>query len=174
MHCSIRIALVGLLALGLQAASLKKVKDRKRAPDVELKDAAGNTVRISDFNGKVILLNFWATWCGPCTTEIPWFSEWAEKYKSEGLVVLGVSMDEEGWTPVKPFLEKHRVNYPIVLGSKRAAYLYGDVEELPVTFVIDRDHRIAAIHLGLAKKKEVENQIKTLLLPVSSTAQGAP
>lgn len=163
-------ALIAFLAIGmLDAASLKKEKDRKRAPDVELQDASGTTVRISDFKGKVVLLNFWATWCGPCTTEIPWFIEWAEKHKKDGFVVLGVSMDEEGWTPVKPFLEKHKVNYPIVLGSKRAAYLYGDVEELPLTFLIDRDQRVAAIHLGLAKRKEVENQIKTLLETVSGS-----
>src|SRR5262245_3084243 len=89
--------------------------------------------------------------------------EFAEKYRNGGLEVLGVSMDKEGRPAVKPFIEEMKFNYPIVLGEKRTAYLYGDIDALPVTFVIDRDQRVAGIHIGLARKKALEEQIKTLL-----------
>ena len=160
---SIRLAVFALFALSLAAASLKKEKDRKRAPDFELKDPAGNIIRLSDYKGKVLLLNFWATWCVPCKTEIPWFIELASKYESEGLGVVGISMDEEGWAVVKPFVEKTGINYPVVLGSQRTAYLYGDIEALPVTFLVDRRQRVAAIHAGLARKQDLDNQIQKLL-----------
>jgi cytochrome c biogenesis protein CcmG/thiol:disulfide interchange protein DsbE len=152
-----------ILTACLDGASLRKEKDRKRAPDFELKDAAGSTVKLSDFERKVVLLDFWATWCGPCKTEIPWFSEFAEKYRDQGFAVVGVAMDEEGWSVIRPFMEKMSIKYPVLLGTKRAAYLYGDIESLPVTFLIDRDRRVAAIHVGLAKKSQLEEQIKTLL-----------
>ena len=161
---SVRFAAVALLGIAaLQADFIKNEDKRKRAPEFELPDSTGTTVRMSDYKGKVVLLDFWATWCVPCKTEIPWFIEFAEKYKNDGLVVLGVSMDKEGWPVVKPFVENLKINYPIVLGVKRTQYLYGDFEGLPVTFVVDRDQRVAGIHVGLAKKKELEDQIKKLL-----------
>lgn len=153
--------LVGITAL--HADFIKNENKRKRAPEFELPDSAGATVRMSDYKGKVVLLDFWATWCVPCKTEIPWFIEFAEKYKNDGLVVLGVSMDKEGWPVVKPFVESLKVNYPVLLGQKRTQYLYGDFQGLPVTFVVDRDQRVAGIHVGLARKKELEDQIRKLL-----------
>ena len=160
----IRLCCFLALALAsLDAASLKKENERKRAPDFELKDGAGATVKLSDHERKVVLLDFWATWCVPCKTEIPWFTEFAEKYKDQGFSVLGVAMDEEGWSVIRPFMEKMQIKYPVLLGTKRAAYLYGDIESLPVTFLIDRDRRVAAIHVGLARKQQLEEQIKALL-----------
>ena len=165
----LRFAALALVAVAaLQADFIKNERKRKRAPEFELTDSAGSTVRMSDYKGKVVLLDFWATWCVPCKTEIPWFIEFAEKYKNDGLVVLGVSMDTDGWLVVEPFVESLKINYPVVLGSKRAAYLYGDIDALPVTFVVDRDQRVAGIHVGLAKKKDLEEQIKKLL-DVSTT-----
>jgi peroxiredoxin len=143
--------------------SIKKESDRKRAPDFELKTGDGKSVRLSDYAGKVVLIDFWATWCAPCRGSMPWLNELHAKYESEGFAVLGISMDADGWTAVKPFVEKLEVKYPILLGTSRVGYLYGDVEELPLAFFVDRNQRISAIHLGLPSRKEFEKVIKELL-----------
>jgi peroxiredoxin len=148
------------------AISLKKEAERKRAPDFELRDKDGKAVRLSDYAGKVVLLDFWATWCGPCKSSIPWFNELYAKYGSNGLVVLGISMDEDGWHAVRPFKGKDPMGYPVVMGSKRVAYLYGEVDSLPLAFFVDRDQRVAAIHLGAPNKKDFEKTIKLLLGPL--------
>jgi len=145
------------------AIKVKKEAERKRAPDFELTDANGQIVRLSDHSGKVVLLDFWATWCAPCKASIPWLIQLAERYREAGLVILGISMDADGWPPVKRFMEEMHITYPILMGNKRVAYLYGDVESLPLAFFVDRDRRVAAIHLGPASRNEFEKTIKILL-----------
>lgn len=147
----------------VSAAAVKAAKDRKMAPDFELKDSMGQTVRLSSYKGKVVLLNFWATWCGPCKIEIPWFVEFEQKYKDKGFAVLGVSMDEEGWDVVKPYLANTKVNYRIVLGNDTVAQLYGGVDSLPTSFLIDQQGRIASVHVGLVSKGDYQNDINQLL-----------
>lgn len=137
---------------------------RKHAPDFSLKDANGATVKLSDYKGKVVLLDFWATWCGPCKIEIPWFMEFEKTYKDRKFAVLGVSMDDDGWSVVKPYVEKNRINYRILLGNENTGSLYGGVDSLPTTFLIDRAGRIASTHVGLSTSKSgFENEIKQLL-----------
>lgn len=150
------------------ASSTKPEKDRKVAPEFELKDADGKTVRLSDYKGKVVLLDFWATWCGPCKIEIPWFIQFERTYKDKGFAVIGVAMDEEGWTVVKPFISEMAINYRIVQGNDATAQLYGGVDALPTTFLIDRDGKVAATHVGLNAKDDFENGIKKLLAGPSS------
>jgi peroxiredoxin len=145
------------------AEPVKPEKDRKPAPDFTLKDADGKTVKLSDYKGKVVLLDFFATWCGPCKIEIPWFMDFERKHKDRGFSVLGVSMDDEGWEVVKPFLQGLGVNYRVVIGNDFTAQAYGGVDALPTTFLIDREGRIAAVHVGLAGKKDFENGIQELL-----------
>ena len=152
------------------AGAMKPDKDRKIAPDFDLKDADGKTVRLSDYKGKVVLLNFWATWCGPCKIEIPWFIEFERKLKDKGFAVIGVSMDEEGWTVVKPFVADLAINYRIVTGTDSLATLYGGVEALPTTFLIDRDGKIASTHVGLAGKDDFEDGINKLMARPSARA----
>src|SRR5208283_5292529 len=91
----------------------------KAAPDFALKDRDGATVHLSDYKGKVVMLDFWATWCGPCKIEIPWFMEFEQQYKDKGFAVLGVSMDEGGWDEVKPYIEERKINYRILLGDDK-------------------------------------------------------
>jgi peroxiredoxin len=149
---------------GVRAAEpVKPEKDRHAATDFALKDADGKPVKLSDYKGKVVLLDFFATWCGPCKIEIPWFMEFERKHKDRGFSVLGVSMDDEGWEVVKPFLQDLNVNYRVVVGNDFTAQAYGGVDALPTTFLIDREGRIAAVHVGLASKKDFENGIEKLL-----------
>ena len=146
----------------VSAAALKPAKDRKAAPDFTLKDALGRTFKLSEYKGKVVLLNFWATWCGPCKIEIPWFIEFEQKYKDKGFAVLGVSMDEEGWEVVRPYIEKSKVNYRIAIGNDEMAQLYGGVDSLPTSFLVDKEGRVASVHVGLVSKSDYENEINEL------------
>ncbi len=147
----------------VKAASVKPDHERKQAPDFALKDADGKVVKLSAYKGKVVLLDFWATWCGPCKIEIPWFMELQRKNKDRGFEVLGVSMDDEGWEVVKPFLADVGVNYRVVIGNDATAQNYGGVDALPTTFLIDRAGKIAAVHVGLASRKEFEDGVAQLL-----------
>ena len=145
------------------ASPVKPDKDRKPAPEFTLKDADGKTVHLEDYKGKVVLLDFFATWCGPCKIEIPWFMELERKNKDRGFSVLGVSMDDEGWEVVKPFLADLGVNYRVVIGNDATAQIYGGVDALPTTFLIDRNGKIAAVHIGLTSRKVFEDGIEQLL-----------
>jgi peroxiredoxin len=165
----IRIHLVlALAAIAIAAdqptvrAVLQPANERKAAPEFALKDSSGKTVTLQDYRGKVILLDFWATWCHGCKQEIPWFSEFERKYAPKGLTVVGVSLDEEGWKLVKPFLETAKVPYRIVLGDNPTAKKYG-IENMPDTFLIDRHGRIAATYVGLVDKDNVEENIRAML-----------
>ena len=133
------------------------------APDFTLNDASGTPVKLSGFKGKLILLNFWATWCTPCKREIPWFMEFQQTYRDRGLVVLGVSFDEDGWKSVKPYLDEAKVNYRVMIGNDELAQLYGGLKSLPATLIIDKSGRIASTHVGVVSKGEYETEIETLL-----------
>jgi peroxiredoxin len=135
----------------------------KIAPDFQLKDANGANVKLSDYRGKVVLLNFWATWCGPCKMEIPWFVQFQQQYRSKGFEVLGVAMDDDGWTAVKPYIAEKKMNYRVVLGSDQVANLFGGIDSLPTTFVIDQQGKIEATHIGLINRSEYQKEIEGLL-----------
>jgi peroxiredoxin len=143
--------------------AVKDDKDRKPAPEFALKDSSGRLIHLSDFKGKVVLLDFWATWCGPCGIEIPWFTEFERKYKDRGFEVVGISMDDDGWKAINPFVAEQKINYRIVLGDDKTGDQYGGVEALPTTFVIDRDGKIASVHVGLTNRKDFEDAIEKLL-----------
>ena len=128
-----------------------------------LKDVDNKDVKLASLKGKVVLLDFWATWCGPCVVEIPWFTEFQRKYKDRGFEVVGISMDDDGWKSINPFVRQKKINYRIVLGDDTTGDLYGGLEALPTTFVIDRSGRIAAVHVGLASRKDFEDAIEKLL-----------
>ena len=133
-------------------------------PAFSLKDANGQVVRPADYKGKVVLLDFWATWCGPCKIEIPWFIDFERQLKDQGFAVVGVSMDEDGWTAVKPYVQKMNMNYRVLLGNDDVSSAYGGLDSLPTTLLIDRQGKIASVHVGITMGKEdFKNAIVQLL-----------
>ena len=131
-----------------------------------LKDANGKDFNLASHKGKVILLDFWATWCPPCKVEIPWFVEFQQKYGPQGFIVIGVSVDDPA-SKLKPFGDQYKVNYPLLVGEGRTDIKgprgYNAAWGLPKTFVIGRDGKICKTHVGLSVKEHFEQQIKSLL-----------
>jgi len=142
-------------------ASGPEIAKGVEAPGFTLTDSAGKTATLADYKGKVVLLDFWATWCTGCKQEIPWFAEFQRKYGKQGLEVVGVSMDD-GWPVVKEFLAKTDVPYRIVLGDEALMKKYGN-ENMPDTFLIDRQGKIAGVYRGMVNKDGVEKDLKTAL-----------
>jgi cytochrome c biogenesis protein CcmG/thiol:disulfide interchange protein DsbE len=143
-------------------ATIQPTNVRRPAPEFALKDRSGNTVNLRQYRGHIVLLDFWATWCHGCQQEIPWFSEFARKYTAQGLMVVGVSLDADGWKVVKPFVKTANIPYQIVLGNDETAKKYG-IENMPDTYLIDRQGRIAAVYAGLVDKNDVETNLQTML-----------
>ncbi|HJZ72379.1 MAG TPA: TlpA disulfide reductase family protein [Vicinamibacterales bacterium] len=135
---------------------------RRVAPDFSLTDAAGGRVTLSGCKGRVVLLDFWATWCTGCKVEIPWYIEFDRKYAAQGLTSIGAAMDDEGWAKVKPYLAEHPIPYSIVVGNPDLVQPY-DIKNLPVTLLIDRHGRIADAHTGVVDKGTWEQEIRQLL-----------
>lgn len=133
------------------------------APDFTLPDSTGSPIKLSAYKGKVVLLDFWATWCEGCKIEIPWYVEFQNKYRNDGLTAIGVSMDDDGWKSVKPFLEEHKLNYPVVIANQDLANRYGGLPSLPMTLLIDRNGKISESQAGMVDKDAFENKIKALL-----------
>jgi peroxiredoxin len=133
------------------------------APEWQLKDPDGQPVALSDFKGKVVILDFWATWCPPCKAEIPGFVALQKQYAAQGLTVVGVSLDTAGASVVKSFMKNLGMNYPVVIGDEKIAADYGGVSAIPTTFVIDRNGNIVTSHQGYASQLVFESEIRPLL-----------
>lgn len=133
------------------------------APDFSLLNHDGETVQLSSYRGHVIILDFWATWCGPCRQEIPGFVELYNQYRDKGLVIIGVSLDQQGWKAVKPFMQQFRINYPIVLGNNKVVNDYGGIRYIPTTFIIDRNGKIVEKVVGYHPKSYFQSRIQPLL-----------
>ncbi len=133
------------------------------APAWELKDLEGKTVRSSDLQGKVVLLNFWATWCPPCREEIPDLVALQNQYKEQGLVIVGISLDQTGPETVKRFADRMKINYPVVMGNQEVAAAYGGIQAIPTTVFINRDGKIAGKYEGGVTKEMLEPPLKPLL-----------
>ncbi len=139
----------------------------KAAPDFTLTSFNGQALRLSAFRGKVVLLNFWATWCAPCQMEMPVFAAWQRQYGSQGFAVIAISMDDDA-APARRLVERLKLNYPAAMGDERLAARYGGVLGLPLTFLIDRDGAVRARFQGDTDIREIESQMKALLVPLTS------
>jgi peroxiredoxin len=132
--------------------------------DFTIKDMDGSDVKLASLKGQVVLLNFWATWCGPCRLEIPWFVEFQEKYRGSGLRVVGVSVDDAP-EAMKPFAKQFKINYPLLVGQERedVQNAFGPIFAVPITVIIGRDGRMCVKHIGPVTKEQFENEIRSLL-----------
>ncbi len=133
------------------------------APDFELASLDGKKVKLSDYRGKAVLLNFWATWCSPCKVEMPWFVDLQKKYGEDGLVILGVAMDDTETPKIAQFASEMGVNYPVLLGTDKVSEEYGNVDYLPTSFYIDRQGKIVGKGTGLLGRGEIEENVQKAL-----------
>jgi thiol-disulfide isomerase/thioredoxin len=158
-------SLMSILLLAVMIAGLAPTIQAgvKPAPNFVLKTSDGQTVELKKLVGKVVVINFWATWCGPCRMEIPGMLEVYKKYKGEGLEIIGVSLDQKGWSVVTPYVEKTKIDYPIVLGTEQVVSDYGNLQAIPSTFVVDKKGNIVAEHTGSLSKDAFEQMIKPFL-----------
>jgi peroxiredoxin len=142
-----------------------------QAPDFALMSLDGSKVKLSDYRGKAVLLNFWATWCSPCRVEMPWFEDLQKQYGKDGLVVLGIAMDDSEPAKIAQFASALGVNYPVLLGTDQVSDDYGSVQYLPTTFYIGRDGLIVDKLTGLLDRKDIEDAVKKALNTTPKTVR---
>jgi cytochrome c biogenesis protein CcmG/thiol:disulfide interchange protein DsbE len=169
-----RTFLIGLVLIALSipvllnltsAASAEEAASGalRTAPEFVVKDLHGRTVRLSDLRGKVVVLNFWATWCPPCRHEVPWLIDLQQRYGPKGLQIVGLSMDSGSPEPVAEFAKREGINYTVAMSDVRTAARFGGVRVLPTTFFIGRDGRIIRSVRGLVAQKQLEQIVTTAL-----------
>jgi len=135
----------------------------KSAPNFVLTTAEGRTVELKKLEGSVVVLNFWATWCPPCRAEIPGMLEVYDKYRGEGLEIVGIALDRDGWNVVTPFVERMNISYPVVLGGWEIVQQYGGISAIPTTFILDRKGNVVKGHVGYLSKEDLEGIVRKLL-----------
>jgi thiol-disulfide isomerase/thioredoxin len=156
----------------MAAAHTASDSDVKPAPEISLKDLQDQNLNLADFKGKVVLVNFWATWCDPCRVEIPWLIDMQARYGPKGFTVIGVAMDDEGKSVVAPFVAKERfevngqklpMSYPIVIGTDEASNKFGGILGYPTSFLISRDGKQVERFQGLKSYDEIAKAIESQL-----------
>jgi thiol-disulfide isomerase/thioredoxin len=157
-----RCAFVTLLLLTAPLSAL--AQSSRPAPALKLKDIQGRTFRLTDYKGKVVLINFWATWCPPCRTEIPELIKWQREYRRDGLQIIGVTYPPQTLAEVRRFTRKMKVNYTLVLGMKATKRVFTESETLPLTVVIDRAGNVRDVIEGIIFPEEFDEKIKALLI----------
>jgi len=174
LHNSVLIFI--LLVMGTSACEVKRreetgkleegtvtEKEWGNAPDFTLSDLEGKSLTLSEFRGKVIILNFWATWCPPCRREIPDFIDLYRSYKDKGLIILGINLDAGDIRSVKRFSEEYGINYPVVIGNDSVTQDYGGIRAIPTTFIIDKKGDIREKYVGYQPRATFEKAVKNLL-----------
>jgi peroxiredoxin len=157
------ILIIAAFILTKQPAASRKIGSEKKAPGFSLKDINGLERKLSDFKGRVLIIDFWATWCPPCRQEIPHFIGLYDQYKSRGLEIIGIALDQNGEKTVKEFTAKNKINYTVLLGNEEVSDLYGGIAAIPTTFIVDKDGNIRKKYIGYNEKEVFERDIKELL-----------
>ncbi len=159
MNRSMRVMMFMILSLALASLAVAA----NPAPNFKLSTMDGKVVELKQLAGKAVVVNFWATWCGPCRREIPGMIRVYEKYKSRGLEIVGISLDRGGWKDLKPYLAKNPISYPIVVGGETEVEAYGGIEGIPTTFFVDRKGNIVSKTVGSMEEADFEQAVKKIL-----------
>ncbi len=171
ISCCVALAL-GLVACGVgpmvhedgdPAARAASADGMPAIPEFSIESMDGGSVTNADIEGRVVLVNFWATWCGPCKIEMPWFVDFQRKFKDRGFTVLAISLDEGGWDPVREFAQDHDFNFPVLLGDDAVSEDFGGIYVLPTTWIVSRQGKVVFTHQGLVAKAKYEEEIEALL-----------
>jgi peroxiredoxin len=166
------ILLLSCISILAAAGCSQEQPDYGKAPEFTLPDINGGTVSLSDFKGKVVIIQFWTTWCPGCIKEIPGLIDLYDRYREQGLEVIGIALDQEGARVVSPFVEKNNVDYTILLGNRAVSDSYKTKGLIPTAFVVDRTGQIRRKYVGYRKKSVFEKIVNTLL--TESTQPGPP
>jgi thiol-disulfide isomerase/thioredoxin len=162
-----RVFPVAILLLG----SVCGLAQSSEKVELDLKDINGRALRLADYKGKVVLINFWATWCVPCRSEIPELIKLQSKYKDQGLRIVGITYPPEDLSEVRRYVKNAKVNYPIAIGTKATKALFTESETLPITVVIDRDGNVREIIEGILYSDEFDEKVTPLLSGLGSRAR---
>lgn len=157
------VLIIAALVLTRQPVMSKDAGSEKIAPEFSLKDVNGAVRKLSDFKNKVVIIDFWATWCPPCRQEIPHFIDLYDRYKNQGLEIIGVAMDSNPGRVLSAFIEENSINYTVLIGNGEVYDLYGGIAAIPTTFIIDKDGKIRKRYIGYNEKEIFEKDIKELL-----------
>jgi cytochrome c biogenesis protein CcmG/thiol:disulfide interchange protein DsbE len=173
----VAVVAAGMLYFGFHMAkrsgSATRIMMSAPAPDFTLESLDGKTMSLSQLRGKAVLLNFWATWCGPCKIETPWLVELQNQYGPQGLQIVGVEAGDDGKEDIEKFVKDMGINYPILIGKESVGDAYGGVPALPETFFIGRDGKIVDKSMGLHGRAEIEDSIKKALGSDSAKSHAA-
>jgi thiol-disulfide isomerase/thioredoxin len=153
----------GLILFLLGVLLMVSARAADPAPNFTLQSQDGKTIELKKLAGKAVVVNFWATWCGPCRAEIPGMMKVYEKYKARGFEIVGISLDKGGWDVVKPYLAKNNISYPIVVAGQELAEAYGGIEGIPTSFFVDRKGNIVSRHVGALTGEAFEKAVKGIL-----------
>ncbi|MEW5976304.1 MAG: TlpA disulfide reductase family protein [Acidobacteriota bacterium] len=161
---------LALFAVAVLAGCSTPASPASDVPQFSFSSLEGKTVAMKDLSNKVVIVDFWATWCGPCREEIPHLNELYSELKGKGLEIVGISMDTDGTDGVKDFAREFRIQYPIVMGDEKVAESFGGLIGLPTTFVIDRQGKVAKKYIGLPPAEDMRRIVKELVESSSGNA----
>jgi peroxiredoxin len=160
---ALAVAIALFLIAATPSARVLEATEARPAPAWTLPDVDGRPVHSADFAGRVMVVDFWATWCPPCVKEVPGYVDLQRRYGERGLTVIGISLDRQGPEVVREFMRRHGVNYPMVMGDDAVVAAFGGVQAIPTTFVVDRAGRIVFSKVGYMPASELERRLVELL-----------